>query len=119
MKDGVGTGLAGAKDYSAVVQWKLNQKRKLAAYEENRAALADQCEFAGKLLRDRLEARDQLAMQKQSHYALQLTKSTVDDSATVRVVTVITLVYLSFTVVAVSRLRGYSCSLFQQLTRLA
>lgn len=42
------------------------------------------------------------AMKEQSDRVLFLTTSTVDDSATFRVITAITLVFLSFTVVAVS-----------------
>ena len=81
--------------------WLHNFVQKSAAYRENTEAVLTRCSFAAQLLCDTLGFRDKKEAQKHTSYALELTRLTVDDSATVRVITVITLVYLSLSVVAV------------------
>lgn len=83
------------------MDWLLNYQRTVEGFADEVLSLMSRCGSTARLLRDRLEFKDRLETQKQSEYILQLTHSTVDDSATVRVITVITLVYLSFSVVAV------------------
>lgn len=97
-----GTYVQNVVECASAVQWADNLLQKLSGHKENLGAILDQCDFAANLLRDRLGAKDQSAVQRQSRYSLELTQLTVDDSATVRVITVITMAYLSFTVAAVS-----------------
>lgn len=75
--------------------WTATHKQRLETYQDHSNALKASCEFTVELLRDRLGFKENSSI-------WELTKLTVDDSATVRVITVITLAFLSFTVVAVS-----------------
>jgi len=84
------------------IEWLENHRNKLAACSNHATALLTKCERAVQLLDRILNLKSQKIAQQQNTNILALTKSTVDDSATVRVMTAITLVYLSCTVVAVS-----------------
>jgi hypothetical protein len=84
------------------VAWLQNYQDKATAWASNANALLTTCERAVQLLDRVLNLKSQQLAQQQNTNILALTKSTVDDSATVRVITAITLVYLSCTVVAVS-----------------
>lgn len=90
--------------YNAMGSWKqylYNHRIKTATYRDQANTLLQKCANASQLL------DSNLAHQQNSHI-LFLTNSTVDDSATVRVITAITLMFLSFTAVAVSpRVRGH------------
>lgn len=83
------------------LEWLQNYQGKAAACANNAGALLTTCERAVQLLDRVLNLKSQQVAQQQNTAILALTKSTVDDSATVRVITAITLVYLSCTVVAV------------------
>jgi LPS sulfotransferase NodH len=83
------------------LEWLENYQRKATACANNAGALLTTCERAVQLLDRVLNLKCQQVAQQQNTAILALTKSTVDDSATVRVITAITLVYLSCTVVAV------------------
>lgn len=85
------------------VPWATDAQEKCASYQRNTAFLYQKCESTIDILCKRLEFTDKGEVQKQSGYLLQLNKSAVDDSVAVRVITFITLVYLSCTVVGVSR----------------
>lgn len=84
------------------VEWLENHRSKMTACSSHVTALLIKCERAVQLLDRILNLKSQQIAQQQNTNILALTKSTVDDSATVRVMTAITLVYLSCTVVAVS-----------------
>jgi hypothetical protein len=88
---------------SQVSQWISNAKDKCATLRRSAAYLHDQTNSTIEILSKRLEFEDKDEVQKQSGYLLQLTKSAVDDSVAVRVITFITLIYLSCTVVGVSK----------------
>lgn len=83
------------------LEWLRNYEGKATACANNAGALLTTCERAVQLLDRVLNLKNQQVAQQQNTAILSLTKSTVDDSATVRVITAITLVYLSCTVVAV------------------
>lgn len=97
------------------IEWLENHRNKLAACSNHATALLTKCERAVQLLDRILNLKSQKIAQQQNTNILALTKSTVDDSATVRVMTAITLVYLSCTVVAVS-LSLLIASLVSELT---
>lgn len=78
-------------------------EKEVAAYLGNAKYLLARVEKIAALLSDTLNLRDQATSDEQNGYVLQLTRSTVDDSITIKVITVVTLVYLPFTFVAVSR----------------
>lgn len=73
----------------------INFRNQARGYERNSVALVQKCDHASKLLEGVFNMTSQNA-------ALELSASAADDSMTVRVITVITLVFLSFTVVAVN-----------------
>ncbi|KAM0712549.1 hypothetical protein Q7P37_011646 [Cladosporium fusiforme] len=81
-------------------EWLENHRSKVSACSSHAIALLVKCERARQLLDRILNLKSQQIAQQQNTNILALTKSTVDDSATVRVMTAITLVYLSCTVVA-------------------
>ncbi|KAK3704620.1 hypothetical protein LTR37_013719 [Vermiconidia calcicola] len=75
-------------------------QNQVASYDAHLQVLLKRCTSTAHLLEQIATSKNQRIAQEQSGYMMELTKSTVDDSATVRVITVITLVYLSSTVVA-------------------
>ena len=86
----------------------FNERNELVAYRSYLHVLMQKCSNVSKLL-------DGILNFRQSSHVLLLTTSTVDDSATVRVITVITLVFLSFTAVAVSPFNFYSQHYFPSM----
>lgn len=73
----------------------------------NRAeALLREHESTAHLLVQIISAKNQRVTQEQNEIVMKLTRSTLDDSVNVRVITVITLVYLTAAVVAVCSLLG-------------
>lgn len=87
---------------SSNYQWVHLAKEKYTSTKRMALYLSEECNMLLEMLTKRLEFQDKVEVQKQSEYLLQLTKSAVDDSVAVRVITFITLVYLSCTVVGVS-----------------
>ncbi|KAF2168536.1 hypothetical protein M409DRAFT_21286 [Zasmidium cellare ATCC 36951] len=88
---------------AADAQWPRtlsNSRAKLIAFRSNSSVLLRKTANISQMLNSILTFRSQEIMKEQSERVLFLTTSTVDDSATVRVITAITLVFLSFTVVA-------------------
>ncbi|KAK3703769.1 hypothetical protein LTR37_014215 [Vermiconidia calcicola] len=93
-------------------QWKdllRNLHAEITSYQSNAEAVLEKCETASKLLTGILEfhnrsiaSQQESIAREQNDRVYRLTKFTVDDSITVRVVTTITLVFLSFATVAVS-----------------
>ncbi|OCL04849.1 hypothetical protein AOQ84DRAFT_109095 [Glonium stellatum] len=77
-----------------------NYRSQLDAYNENATFLLKRSGGTAQQLADTLAFKNQYVAQSQSGYMLKLTMSTVDDSATVRVVTLVTLVYLPFSFMA-------------------
>jgi hypothetical protein len=76
------------------------------AYRDNTAVLLVKCTSTLGVLNSILNLNNQRIAQQQNDRVFYLTTSTVDDSATVRVITAITLVFLSFTAVAVSEINS-------------
>jgi hypothetical protein len=75
-------------------------------YRDNTAVLLVKCTSTLGVLNSILNLNNQRIAQQQNDRVFYLTTSTVDDSATVRVITAITLVFLSFTAVAVSEINS-------------
>lgn len=95
-----------------------NYSNRATAYRSNVKVLLKKCASASQLLNGILNANDQKILREdqrilrqQSERVLYLTRSTVDDSATVRVITFITLIFLTFTSVAVSVIQGWPISI--------
>lgn len=84
-------------------RWIAYAKEKCETFKRSAEHLFDKCSSTIEIISLRLEFEDKHEGQKQSGYLLQLTRSAVDDSVAVRVITFITLVYLSCTVVGVSK----------------
>lgn len=72
------------------------------AFEQNINHLLRQTETTIGFLTDTLNFSKQHVEKEQLETFLQLSVSTADDAATVRVLTVVTMVYVSFTSIAVS-----------------
>ena len=73
-----------------------------AAYGQNAEYLRDKMRGAAELLSDTLNLKHQQIAQSIGENTLALTNAAVKDSATIRVITVVTLLYLPATFVAVS-----------------
>lgn len=73
-----------------------------AAYSQNAIFLRDKIRGTAQLLSDTLNLKHQKIAQSISENTLALTDAAVKDSATIRVITVVTLLYLPATFVAVS-----------------
>lgn len=98
-----GRGQLGAVDQSIREHSQLTMsiyEKEVAAYLGNAKYLLARVEKIAALLSDTLNLRHQATSDEQNGYMLQLTRSTVDDSTTIKVITVVTLVYLPFTFVA-------------------
>ena len=74
----------------------------IISYNEHLQVLLKRCASTAHLLEQLIWSKNQKLTREQSSYVLTLTKAAADDSAAIRVITVITLIYLSSTVVAVS-----------------
>jgi hypothetical protein len=85
-----------------LVEFCANLASTTISYRENAATLLVKCTSTLGVLNSILNLNNQRIAQQQNDRVFYLTTATVDDSATVRVITAITLVFLSFTAVAVS-----------------
>lgn len=74
----------------------------VAAYNSNAAYLLDKVQATAQLLADTLNLKHQQTAQRVSENTLALNDAAVKDSATIRVITVVTLVYLPANFIAVS-----------------
>ena len=83
-------------------QWMSSATESCLCLKQYAEYLTDRCSLTIDMLSKRLEFRDKNEMQVQSGHSLQLNKFAVDDAIAVRVITFITLVYLSCSVVGVS-----------------
>jgi hypothetical protein len=81
-----------------------NRRLEVESYKHAAQGLLEKCACVQRLAEGLLNYQNQQNVQQQTAATFALTNSTVDDSATVRVITVITVVYLSSTAVAVSEL---------------
>ncbi|KAB8227117.1 uncharacterized protein BDW43DRAFT_317117 [Aspergillus alliaceus] len=79
-----------------------NYKSHADAYSQNAAFLQSRAAITSQLVTDTFSFKNSHTSQEQTKYMLDLTLSTVDDSTTVRVITVVTLIYLPSTFMAVS-----------------
>jgi hypothetical protein len=98
---GIGTGTALLQLHT---EWIASATESCLSLKQNAEHLTDRCSSTIHMLGKRLEFMDKSEMQKQCGYSLQLNKLAVDDAIAVRVITFITLVYLSCSVVGVSKL---------------
>lgn len=90
-------------DHCATQEVLRNYTTMAAAYSQNATFLRDKVRGTAQLLSDTLNLKHQKNAQSISENTLALTNAAVNDSATIRVITVVTLVYLPATFVAVSR----------------
>lgn len=81
----------------------INYRSKISSHQANLDVIERKGNATAQLLTNILELHGRNIARQQNDRVLLLTMFTVDDSVTVRVITAITLVFLSFTAVAVSR----------------
>ena len=87
------------------------------AYLQAASFLQSWATTTAQLIADNLSFNNSYTAQQQSDYMLSLTSSTVDDSSTVRVITVVTLIYLPSTFMAVCfPLQICSCWEYSRIT---
>lgn len=97
------TSTAGPTGGVELVEFCANLASTTICYRENAATLLVKCTSTLGVLNSILNLNNQRIAQQQNDRVFYLTTATVDDSATVRVITATTLVFLSFTAVAVSQ----------------
>jgi redox-regulated HSP33 family molecular chaperone len=98
------------EDHGQAMQPKTEAMRQLLdnylnhvdAYSQSALFLQGQTARAAQLLSDAISFKISITTQAQTDYMLDLTVSTSDDSMTVRVITIVTLIYLPSTFMAVS-----------------
>ncbi len=78
-----------------------NYRTLVEAYSQNTTFLVEKIRKTAQLLSDTLNLKHQLIAQNTNQNTLALTNAAVKDSATIRVITVVTLLYLPTTFVAV------------------
>ena len=78
-----------------------SEENDIASYNHNLNGLLKRWSSTVELMNTTLSLRNQSISLKQSNQVTTLTKASVDDSASIHVITFITLIYLSFTGVAV------------------
>lgn len=81
-----------------------NYLNQLDAYTYHVSFLHIRAGRTAQLITDTLSFKNALTAQDQSRYMLSLTSSTVEDSTTVRTITIVTLIFLPSTFMAVSSL---------------
>ena len=89
-------------DHYATQEVLQNYATVAAAYCQNAIYLRNKIRGTAQLLSDTLKLKHQKIAQSISENTLALTDAAVKDSATIRVITVVTLLYLPVTFVAVS-----------------
>ena len=89
------------QDHSATQEFLQNYITVTAAYSRNAIFLRDKLRGTIQLLSDTLNLKHQQISQNISENTLALNNAAVKDSATIRVITVVTLLYLPATFVAV------------------
>ncbi|KAG2419116.1 hypothetical protein HFD88_002220 [Aspergillus terreus] len=95
-------GQAGQPKTEAMRQLLDNYLNHVDAYSQSALFLQGQTARAAQLLSDAISFKISITTQAQTDYMLDLTVSTSDDSMTVRVITIVTLIYLPSTFMAVS-----------------
>ena len=91
-------------DHCATHEVLQNYATMAAAYSQNATFLHDKIHGTAQLLSDTLNLKHQKIAQSVSENTLAFTNAAVKDSATIRVITIVTLLYLPATFVAVSLL---------------
>ncbi|THC95903.1 hypothetical protein EYZ11_004634 [Aspergillus tanneri] len=86
--------------WMAMEQLLGNYKNHLEAYSQGAAFLQNRTATTAHLITDTFSFKNSHRAHEQTEHMLDLTLSTVDDSTTVRVITVVTLIYLPSTFVA-------------------
>ena len=88
-------------DHRATREVLQNYATMAAAYSQNATFLRDKTRGTAQLLSDTLNLKDQKIAQSISENTLALTNAAAKDSASIRVITIVTLLYLPATFVAV------------------
>jgi hypothetical protein len=78
------------------------RENQMESYKQHVRALVEKCDSTTYLLQEVANSRSQNIGREQNGYMMRLTKAALEDSAAIRVITVITMIYLSPTVVGVS-----------------
>lgn len=81
--------------------WCNNLQEEVASFDNNAGFLSKRCSNTAQLLSETLDFKTKRDQEIQTASTYELTHLTLDDSATMQVITVITLVYLSSTSIAV------------------
>ena len=89
-------------DHRATQEFLHNYAAMAAAYTQNAIFLRDKIRGTAELLSDTLNLKNQMFAQRMSANTLELTDAAAADSAAIRTITVVTLLYLPATFVAVS-----------------
>lgn len=93
-------------DTHSMKQLLNNYVNMVDAYNQQASFLKSRTACLAVSITDTLSFKDSNTAKRQSEYMLDLTLSTVDDSTTVRVITIVTLIYLPFTFMAVRGTQG-------------
>ena len=83
-------------------QYIVSHLEQVQSFSDNLETLLSECTSIRYLLEQVATSKNQTIARRQGEHVMLLTKSTVDDSTTVRVITVISLVYVSCSAAAVS-----------------
>jgi hypothetical protein len=86
--------------------WCNNLQEEVASFENNATFLLRRCSNTAQLLTETVDFKTKRDQEIQTASTYELTHLTLDDSATMQVITIITLVYLSSTSIAVRQSRG-------------
>jgi hypothetical protein len=78
-----------------------NSRMKLSGFQMNIKSVMTHCQNTLQFVDGTIKLENQKIIAKQSSHVLSLTNIAVDDSATIRVMTTITLIFLSFATIAV------------------
>lgn len=78
-----------------------NSRMKLSGFQMNIKSVVAHCQSTLQFVDGTIKLENQNIIGKQSSHVLRLTGIAVDDSATIRVMTTITLIFLSFATIAV------------------
>ena len=89
-------------DHRATQEFLQSFAAMAAAYSQNAIFLRDKIRGTAELLSDTLNLKNQMFAQRMSANTLELTDAAAADSAAIRTITVVTLLYLPATFVAVS-----------------
>jgi len=94
--------IVGSVSNPSLETWCDNLQEEIASFDNNANFLLRRCGNTAQLLSETLDFKTKRDQEMQTASTYELTQLTLDDSATMQVITVITLIYLSSTSIAVS-----------------